>query len=80
MTDSYFSHGKFFLVNNALRECDYECLFINHCLKFRKNIESKNPNHEKKKKKPEKIMISLDCAICGSKKSIFIKEKNGIPV
>ena len=35
---------------------------------------------KKKKKKNEKIMISLDCAICGSKKSIFIKEKNGIPV
>ena len=44
-----------------------------YCLKCRKNTESKNPRVEKTKNR--RIMLSSNCAVCGSKKSIFIKEQ-----
>ena len=44
-----------------------------HCLKCRKNTESKNPKAVKTKNK--RVMILSKCTVCGSKKSKFIKEQ-----
>ena len=44
-----------------------------YCLKCRKNTESINPKVSKTTN--GKAMILLTCAICGSKKSKFIKEQ-----
>ena len=41
---------------------------LSYCLKCKKNTESINP-------KVSKTMILSTCAICGSKKSKFIKEQ-----
>ena len=42
-----------------------------HCLKSRKNTESKNPKFVKTKN--EKIMILSKCSVCDSKKLKSIK-------
>ena len=42
-----------------------------YCLKCKKNTESKNPKVVKTKN--GKKMLSLNCVVCGSKKSSFIK-------
>ena len=49
-----------------------------YCLKFRRNFESKNPKAVKIKN--VRIMLSSNCAVCGNKKSRFIKnqEANGL--
>ena len=49
-----------------------------YCLKFRRNLESKNPKAVKTKN--VRIMLSSNCAVCGNKKSRFIKnqEANGL--
>ena len=49
-----------------------------YCLKFRRNFKSKNPKAVKTKN--WRIMLSSNCAVCGSKKSRFIKdqEANGL--
>ena len=48
-----------------------------HCLKCKKkkkkNTEGKNPSVENTKN--GRIMLSANCAVCGSKKSKFIKEQ-----
>ena len=44
---------------------------LSHCLKCRKNTESKNPKVVKTK--IERTMFLSKCARCGSKNSIFIK-------
>ena len=44
-----------------------------YCLKRRKNTESKNPRAVKTK--IGRIMLSSNCAVCGSKKSKFIREQ-----
>ena len=44
-----------------------------YCLKCRENTESDNLRVEKTKN--ERIMLSSNCADCGSKKSRFIKEQ-----
>ena len=46
---------------------------LSYCLKCRKNTESINPKVSKTSN--GKMMILLKCAICGSKKSKFIKEQ-----
>ena len=46
---------------------------LSYCLKCRKNTESINPKVSKTTN--GKAMILLTCAICGSKKSKFIKEQ-----
>ena len=46
---------------------------LSYCLKCRKNTESINPKVSKTRN--GKTMILLECAICGSKKSKFIKEQ-----
>ena len=46
---------------------------LSYCLKFKKNIESKNPRVSKATN--GKTMMLSKCAICGSKKSKFIKEQ-----
>ena len=46
---------------------------LSHCLKCKKNTESINPKLSKTTN--GKIMILSKCAICGSKKSKFIKEQ-----
>ena len=46
---------------------------LSYCLKCRKNTESINPKVSKTKN--DKTMILSKCAICGSKKSKFIKEQ-----
>ena len=49
-----------------------------YCLKFRRNFERKNPKAVKTKN--VRIMLSSNCAVCGNKKSRFIKnqEANGL--
>ena len=51
---------------------------LSSCLKCKKNTESINPKVSKTTN--GKTMILSKCAICGSKKSIFIKEQqtNGL--
>ena len=44
-----------------------------YCLKCRKDIEEKNPNFLSTSN--VKAMILSKCAICGTKKSIFIKNQ-----
>ena len=44
-----------------------------YCLKCRKNTETKNLKVVKTKNK--RIMLSWNCAVCGSKKLRFIKEQ-----
>ena len=46
---------------------------LSYCLKCRKNTESINPRVSKKRN--GKTIILSECAICGSKKSKFIKEQ-----
>ena len=46
---------------------------LSYCLMCRKDTESKKPKFKEIKK--GKIMLSSNCAVCGSKTSIFIKEK-----
>ena len=46
---------------------------LSYCLKCRKNTESINPKVSKRAN--SKTMILSKCAICGSKKSKFIKEQ-----
>ena len=46
---------------------------LSYCLNCKKNTESINPKVFKKRN--GKIMILSKCAICGSKKSKFIKEQ-----
>ena len=47
---------------------------LSYCLKFRKNTESKDPRAVKTKN-GRRIMLLSNCAVCGSKKSGFIKEQ-----
>ena len=44
-----------------------------YCLKCRKNTESKNPKVARTKN--GRIMLLSECAVCGSKKSKFIKKQ-----
>ena len=46
---------------------------MSHCLKCRKNTESKNPKFVKIKN--GRTMVTSTCAVSGSKKSRFIKEQ-----
>ena len=46
---------------------------LSYCLKCKKNTES--INSKVLKTRNDKIMILSKCAICGSKKSKFIKEQ-----
>ena len=46
---------------------------LSYCLKCKKNTESKNPKVLKTNN--SKIMLLSKCAICGSKKSKFMKEQ-----
>ena len=46
---------------------------MSHCLKCRKNTESKNPKFVKIEN--GRIMVTSTCAVSGSKKSRFIKEQ-----
>ena len=46
---------------------------LSYCLKCKKNFESINPKVSKTTN--AKAMILSTCAICGSKKSKFIKER-----
>ena len=51
----------------------YHETMLSYCLKCRKNTESRNPMVEKTKRG---IFLSY-CAVCGSKKSKFIKKQKG---
>ena len=46
---------------------------LSYCLKCRKNTEIKNPKVVKTKN--GRTMLSSNCAVCGCKKSKFIKEQ-----
>ena len=46
---------------------------LSYCLKCKKNTESKNPVIVKTKN--GRIMLSSNCAVCGSKKPRFIIEQ-----
>ena len=48
---------------------------LTYCLKFRKNIESKNRKVLTTKK--GRIMLLSKCTVCDSKKSKFFKEQEG---
>ena len=47
---------------------------LSYCLKCRKNTESKNPKVVKTKN--GRIMITSNCAVCGSKNLRLIKEQD----
>ena len=47
---------------------------LSYCLKCRKTAENKNPTFAKANER--KLIISLKCAVCSSKKSRFFKEKD----
>ena len=49
---------------------------LSYCLKCKKDTESINPNVSKTNN--GKTMIFSKCAICGSKKSRFIKQQQAI--
>ena len=49
---------------------------LSHCLKFRKNTESKNANVTRSKH--GRIILLSKCAVCDSKKSKFIKQQEFI--
>ena len=49
---------------------------LSYCLKCKKDTESINPNVSKTNN--GKTMILSKCAICGSKKSRFIKQQQAI--
>ena len=51
----------------------YKDTMLSYCLKCKKNTESINPKVSKTTS--AKAMILSTCAICGGKKSKFIKEK-----
>ena len=44
-----------------------------YCLKYRKNLESKNPTVVRAKN--GRTMLLSKCAVCGSKKYNFMKEQ-----
>ena len=46
---------------------------LSYCLKGREKTDSKNPKLVKTKN--GRMMVSSNCAVCGSKKSRFIKEQ-----
>ena len=46
---------------------------LSYCLKRRKNKQTKNPKIAKERN--GRIMLLLQCAMCNSKKSKFIKEE-----
>ena len=46
---------------------------LSYCLKCRKNPESKNPKVVKMQN--GRVMLSSNCAVCGSKKLRFIKNQ-----
>ena len=46
---------------------------LSHCLKCRKNTESKNPKVARTKN--GRIMLLSKCAVCNSKKSKFLKQQ-----
>ena len=46
---------------------------LSYCLKYRKNIERKN--EEVVKTKNGRMMLLSKCAVCDSKKSKYIKER-----
>ena len=48
---------------------------LTYCLKFRKNIESKN--RKVLTTKNGRIMLLSKCTVCDSKKSKFFKEQEG---
>ena len=48
---------------------------LSYCLKYRKNIKSKNLQVTKTNKGRE--MLLSKCAVCSSEKSKFIKEQEG---
>ena len=48
-------------------------MLLYHCLKCRKNIESKNPKAASTKNR--KVMLLSNCVVCDSKKSKFIKQQ-----
>ena len=46
---------------------------LSYCLMRRENTQSKNP--KVRKTKNGKVILLSKCAVCGSKKSKFIKEQ-----
>ena len=46
---------------------------LSYCLKRRKNKQTKNPKIAKERN--GRIMLLLQCAMCNSKKSKFVKEE-----
>ena len=55
-----------------MKKVYYETM-LSYCLKCRKNTESRNPMVEKTKRG---IFLSC-CAVCGSKKSKYIRKQKG---
>ena len=46
---------------------------LSYCLRHKKDTESENPKVETTKN--GRIMLSSNCAVCGSRKSRYIKEQ-----
>ena len=89
LTDSYISHDEFASVNNVLREYYkikkrnkkywklYGIYYVKtretYCVSYKKYTA--NENLSVKKTKKNRLMLLWNCAVCGKKKSTFIKNK-----
>ena len=63
--------SKIQITNNNL-DYVYKSI-LSYCLKFRKNVESKNRKGVKTKNR--RAMLLSKCSVCNSKKSKFLKEQ-----
>ena len=79
LIDSYISHDEFVSVNNVLREYDEvkRVIYKNFgnllCVSCKKITV--NENSSLRKTKQNRLMLLSNCAVCGKKKSIFIKNQ-----
>ena len=83
LIDAYFRHDEFVSIINVLREynkikgnknfCEihYTKAMETYCVSCKKNTE--NRNSSVRNTKQNRLMLLSNCAICGKKKSTFIK-------
>ena len=59
--------------NKKSGQCYYKTIMLTCCLKCKRN--TKNKDAKMLKTKNGRLILSSKCAICGSKKSTFMKEQ-----
>ena len=77
LIDSYITHSEFVSVNNVLREYNEmkdrnKHFSEKYCMK---TLETTNKISSVRKAKQNRLMFLSNCAVCGRKKSTFIKNK-----